>query len=269
MAYRRAPRGFWLVAMLALGLSACSQGPSYTATGTEISFGRQQLGTINPTAPGFADGLLGRRVSSSRDVGPMPRWQKVLARFSEQRQLPNSTCAVNEGANCPSEVWKRVVDELKTLPLRARVERVNGIFNRMPYVPAEANWHDVAYWETPYEFLEHGGQCQDYAIAKYLALLESGVPEQELRFVVVHDNQLQLDHAITVVDVDGAPLALDNQMSSVTPAASLQQRYSPYYALNDLGWWPYMPSSTPTVAWQPPTTNTSALFASPFRVAKY
>jgi len=239
--------------------------------GGQITFGHQDLGSIDPTAPGFADGLLGRRVTSSRshDVGPMPRWQKVMARFSQQERSPASACSGAEGAACPSEIWKRIVADLKTLPLRARVEKVNDIFNRLPYVPAEVNWHDVAYWETPYEFLERGGQCQDYAIAKYLALLESGVPEQELRFVVVHDNLAQLDHAITVVDVDGASLALDNQMNSVTPAQALQQRYSPYYALNDLGWWPYMSSSVTQVAWQPPTTNTAALFVSSFRVPKY
>jgi predicted transglutaminase-like cysteine proteinase len=260
---------FWLATVAAFALSACSQGPSYRSMGSQISFSHRDLGSIDPTAPGFADGLLGHRTSSSRDVGPMPRWQKVMARFSEQEHSPASACSGSEGASCPSEIWKRLVDELKTLPLRARVEKVNEVFNRAPYVAAEVNWHDVAYWETPYEFLERGGQCQDYAIAKYLALLESGVPEQNLRFVVVHDNQAQLDHAITVVDVDGISLALDNQMTGVISAQSLQQRYSPYYALNDLGWWPYLSSDVPQVAWQPPTTNTAAVFASSFRVAKY
>ncbi len=168
---------FWL-ATAAFALSACSQGPSYRTMGSQISFSHRDLGNIDPTAPGFADGLLGHRTSSSRDVGPMPRWQRVMARFSEQEHSPASACSGSEGASCPSEIWKRLVDELKTLPLRARVEKVNEVFNRVPYVAAEVNWHDVAYWETPYEFLERGGQCQDYAIAKYLALLKSGVPEQ-------------------------------------------------------------------------------------------
>jgi predicted transglutaminase-like cysteine proteinase len=267
-----APRfSFWLITFAIFALTACSQEPSYHASGNEFAYGRQDLGSIDPTAPGFADGLLGRRVSTSRshDVGPMPRWQKVIARFSQEERSPAAACSGSAEATCPAEIWKQVVAELKTLPLRERVERVNDIFNRVPYIPAEVNWHDIAYWETPYEFLAHGGQCQDYAIAKYMALLESGVPEQKLRFVVVHDNQVQLDHAITVVDVDGVSLALDNQMKSVVPAQSLQQRYSPYYALNDLGWWSYMSAEATQVAWQPPTVNTAALFVSRFRVPKY
>ena len=255
---------FWLLAFAVFTLNACTETPSYRTAVNQASFARQDLGSIDPTAPGFADGLLGRRVSSTRshDVGPMPRWQKVVNRFAQQEHSSDATCA--EGAKCPAEVWKEIVAELKTLPLRARVERVNDIFNRVPYVPAEVNWHDVAYWETPYEFLARGGQCQDYAIAKYLALLESGIAEKDLRFVVVHDNQVELDHAITVVDVDGVSLALDNQMATVVPAQSLQQRYSPYYALNDFGWWSYA-SYVAQIAWQPPTSNTATLFRSSFR----
>jgi len=267
MAFRH---GFWLIACAAITLNACA--PSGRTAGSQITLGQQDLASIDPTAPGFADGLLGRRVSSSRshDAGPMPRWQKVMARFAKQEHSSDAAaCSGTAAATCPAEIWKELVAELKTLPIRARVEHVNDVFNRLPYVPAEVNWHDVAYWETPYEFIARGGQCQDYAIAKYLALLESGVPEQDLRFVVVHDNLVQLDHAITVVEVDGDSLALDNQMRSVIPAQSLQQRYSPYYALNDLGWWSYMSYDALQVAWQPPTTNTAALFVSSFRVPKY
>jgi predicted transglutaminase-like cysteine proteinase len=260
---------FWVAAFAAITLSACSETQSYQSAGNQVGFGQQSLGNIDPSAPGISDGLLGRRVASSRshDVGPMPRWQQVMRRFAKQENSPDSAC--DTGANCPADTWKRVVADLKTLPLRARVERVNDIFNRIPYVLAEVNWHDIAYWETPYEFLARGGQCQDYAIAKYLALLESGVPERSLRFVVVHDNTENLDHAITVVDVDGESLALDNQMATVVPARALQQRYSPYYALNDQSWWSYVSPEVSQFAWQPPITNTAALFVSSFRVPKY
>lgn len=268
-----APRHhFWLTVLAVLTLTACSESPSYHTAGGEITFGRQDLGNIDPTALGFVRSLLGRQVSasSSHDAGPMPRWQKVMTRFSlQEHSSPDPACSGTARATCPAEIWKELVAELKTLPVRARVERVNDVFNRVPYVLAEVNWHNVAYWETPYEFLEHGGQCQDYAIAKYLALLESGVPEKDLRFVVVHDNAVELDHAITVVDVDGVSLALDNQMASVIPTTFLEQRYSPYYALNDLGWWSYMSPNAMAVTWQPPTANTGALFVSSFRVPRY
>lgn len=267
-----APRpGFWLTIFATLTVTACSQGPSYYPNDSRDAFSHQDLGSIYPAAPGFADGLLGRRVSVSpaHDAGPMPRWDKVITRFARQEHSSDAACSSRPGATCPSQFWMQLIAELKTLPLRARVERVNDVFNRVPYVPADVNWHDVTYWETPYEFLARGGQCQDYAIAKYMALLESGVAENDLRFVVVHDDQVQLDHAITVVDVDGDLLALDNQMASVVSAESLERRYSPYYALNDQGWWSYMSPAASQFMWQPPTTNTAAFFASSFRVPRY
>jgi predicted transglutaminase-like cysteine proteinase len=162
------------------------------------------------------------------------RWNRVIVRFGRERQDATATCAPNLA--CPRDQWASLVAELKTLPLRERVLRVNAVLNRLPYIPAERNWGDVAYWETPYEFLARGGQCQDYAIAKYLALEESGVPTTALRFVVVRDTLRGLDHAIDIVTVDGAALVLDNQVQEVTPAVG-NQRYQPYYALNDQGWW--------------------------------
>jgi predicted transglutaminase-like cysteine proteinase len=262
-----APRHrLWSIVFAAITLTACSQGPAHHSTGFEFLPWEK----TDRAAPESIDGPLGRGVAFSRkhDPGPTPRWDGVIMRFSQQEHSPDTACS-DSAANCPAEIWKQLVAELRALPLRARIERVNDILNRVPYVPAAVNWHDAAYWETPYEFLARGGQCQDYAIAKYLALRESGVPENALRFVVVHDNQAELDHAIALVDVDGVSLALDNQLAAVTPVELLRQRYSPYYALNDQGWWSYMSPSAMPVAWQPATANTAALFVSSFRVARY
>jgi predicted transglutaminase-like cysteine proteinase len=257
----------WLIVFAAIALNACSQSPAHNSA----AFALLPWENTDRVAVESIDGPLGRGVAFSRkqDPGPMPRWDRVIMRFSQQERSPDPACLDSARANCPAEIWKQLVAQIRALPLRARIEMVNNIFNRVPYVPAEVNWHDVAYWETPYEFLARGGQCQDYAIAKYLALLESGVPETALRFVVVHDNQVQLDHAITLVDVDGVSLALDNQLAGVTPAEVLRQRYSPYYALNGQGWWSYMSPSAMPVAWQPATANPAALFVSSFRVARY
>lgn len=222
-------------------------------------------------APGFSDGLFGQHSIMPTDLGPFPRWQKVMARFIEQK-TSKTDCAGPSALPCPIDIWNNLVAQLRTQPLAERIVAVNEFFNRLPYVPAEINWHDAGYWETPFEFLSLGGQCQDYAIAKYLALLESGVPEENLRFVVVRDLFLGLDHAITVVDVNGTALALDNQMPTVMPIVSLQQRYSPYYSLNDVAWWPYQAAPTEVAAvsagsWRavPPSMQ----FANSFNVARY
>jgi predicted transglutaminase-like cysteine proteinase len=187
-----------------------------------------------------ADGLdRSPTIASGWDYGARARWSAVIERFARQEADPTSLCAAGtDPAQCPAARWARLIATLSQLPLRERVARVNAELNRLPYVPAAQNWGDPSYWETPYEFLAKGGQCEDYAIAKFLALEQSGVPESSLRFVVVHDSVSQLDHAITLVMVDGENLVLDNQTSDIVPASD-DERYTPYYSLNDSETWVY------------------------------
>jgi hypothetical protein len=64
------------------------------------------------------------------------------------------------------------------------------------------------------------------------------------------------------VAVDGAQLVLDNQVQDVTPAMG-NQRYRPYYALNDRGWWLYDVSDSEAL---PPAAHVAG---SGFRLARY
>ena len=116
----------------------------------------------------------------------------------------------------------------------------------MRFVSAEANWGNPDHWETPFEFLARGGQCEDYAIAKYMALAASGVPENSMRLAVVRDTYRSLDHAVAIVMVDGEELVLDNQIKTITTAES-DGRYVPYYSINSTGWWRNLPASVPRV----------------------
>lgn len=234
---------FGILAFAVIQLAACS-GAQEAARGP---VGKDLSGTINEAVP---------------NAGSFARWQKVIARFDQQRDDPIAICAPAT-PTCPRDEWDKLVAELKRLPLHERVARANEILNRLPYVPAERNWGDATYWETPYEFLAHGGQCQDYAIAKYLALAESGVPQRDMRFVVVRDTLRGLDHAIDIVTIEGVQLVLDNQVRDVTPAQG-NLRYQPYYALNDQGWWIYgIAQSHMTLA------QATQVTGSAFRLARY
>lgn len=252
----------------AFAISACTETPQsqYSAPENFVAAHSSTAAEINPTAPGFSAVMLGKNAVSTNEMGPMARWNNVIVRFAQERRHPGQFCTQDQTRKCARAIWKKLVASLRALPLSQRVIRVNRFFNKVPYVPAELNWHNPAYWETPFQFLERGGQCQDYAISKYLALLDSGVPEQDLRFVVLYDSVSAQNHAITVVDVHGKVLALDNQMSNVTPVRKLRWRYSPYYALNDRGWWSYVSPEAPMVAWQLP--KQTGLFTSSFQVAR-
>ncbi len=209
-----------------------------------IHFVLSLLGAL-PAATGLAQadatGLFGTRELYSDNLAAFTKWDGVVARTDAQMRHPRDICDAGTGTQvCVADWWQSFVAELARLPLRERVMRANAVLNRVRYVSAEANWHDPNHWETPFEFLTRGGQCQDYAIAKFMALAAAGVPESALRLVVVHDTETSLDHAITVVYVDGEALVLDNQVKDVVPAVELV-RYVPYYSINRTGWWYHVP----------------------------
>jgi predicted transglutaminase-like cysteine proteinase len=179
--------------------------------------------------------LFGTREVFSPDNSAFFKWHGVLARFAAERRA-EPLCAPGVAEPCQPAAWRALVASLKGLDLRAKLDRVNAAINRHPYVPSFVNWHESNHWETPFEFLRKGGQCQDYAIAKYLLLREAGVPAAALRLVVLRDTHLGLDHAVTVALVEGEALVLDNQQPAVVPASRIDY-YRPYYSINEQGWW--------------------------------
>jgi predicted transglutaminase-like cysteine proteinase len=203
---------------------------------------------IGAAPPAAARGLFGTHETYSHEIAPFTKWTGAVARAQRERDDPQAFCAaLAADRSCPAAWWQDFVAELKTLPLRERVARANAELNRRPYVTAAANWRDPNHWETPFEFLAYGGQCQDYAIAKLMALAQSGVPEGDLRLAVVRDTQKAADHAVAIVFVDGEALVLDNQVALVMPA-SVDRRYVPYYSINRTGWWYHTPEGGDLVA---------------------
>jgi len=109
------------------------------------------------------------------------------------------------------------------------------------------NWGRTDFWETPIEFLRHGGDCEDYAVAKYMALLALGVPVDDMRVTVVDDQELGVTHAVLLVADDDRYDLLDNLTDEVVPVAGLPI-YRPIYAINEHGWWNYGPPPAASAA---------------------
>ena len=63
-----------------------------------------------------------------------------------------------------------------------QVERVHMQFNRLKRISDARLWGRDDYWATPSELLRAGGgDCEDFATAKYFALRQLGVPAERLR----------------------------------------------------------------------------------------
>jgi predicted transglutaminase-like cysteine proteinase len=141
------------------------------------------------------------------------------------------TASVN-AADLPAQL--RSVDRVEQL------RQVNARLNGVRYVTDPVNWGLDDYWSTLAQFLRRDGDCEDYAIAKYMLLKQLGVPVADMRVVIVMDENLRIAHAILAVRAGTATYILDNQISDIVQDSSIRH-YKPYYAINEQGWWVYMP----------------------------
>jgi predicted transglutaminase-like cysteine proteinase len=208
-------------AILVPALLLASPSQAEEASADAIAF-------LLPPAP--RSGLFGTEEVYSSDNAAFTKWNGMLARYRAQL----AEAGPCEG--CVATEWRDLVARLSALPFRAKLEAVNAALNRHPYVTSLRNWGETNRWETPLEFLGKGGQCQDYAIAKYLALRAAGVPADRLRLVVLRDMRLEIDHAVTVAYGEGEAWVLDNQSAALATTDSLLH-YQPYYSISEQGWW--------------------------------
>ena len=96
---------------------------------------------------------------------------------------------------------------------RARV----GLINRaadlaISPVSDEMQWGVADHWSDPFEtLLSNRGDCEDYAILKYAALLEAGIPKDDVKIVILKNFFPNESHAVVATRVDGQWLILDNR----------------------------------------------------------
>jgi predicted transglutaminase-like cysteine proteinase len=90
------------------------------------------------------------------------------------------------------------------------------------------------YWASPLESLGSGaGDCEDYAIAKYVALEESGIAPADLQLEIVRDIEHQATHAVVEVRYKDEWLILDNRMLLIMNTE--QTHYYPLLTLDHEG----------------------------------
>jgi hypothetical protein len=124
-------------------------------------------------------------------------------------------------------------------------------------------------WSSPLATFASGrGDCEDYAIAKYVALLETGFPVDDLRVTVVHDVRVRADHAVLTARLDGYWIVMDNIRTSLLEDRDVTWQYRPIAAFgSDAG--PVLAASIARahIPVEPELTITSFDFASAPRVA--
>ncbi len=174
----------------------------------------------------------------------LPRFQKwngVLQRHRAELVTTGRPCSGGVERICAGPTWLAFLDSLETDVLSEQLIQVNRYVNETPYMLDVANWGESDHWAAPTEFFAKGGDCEDYAIAKYFLLRELGVPPEQLRIVVLHDRRRRQEHAVLAVTWEDRTLLLDNVRNRIVPWRELRH-YLPIYSLNVRSAWQYAPA---------------------------
>lgn len=135
--------------------------------------------------------------------------------------------------------WQQIIRDDTSRTDLDKLERVNKFFNQVNFVSDEIHWLKKDYWATPIEFLaSNGGDCEDFALAKYFTLKMLGVPEKKLNLTYVKAWKLNQSHmVVTYYTTPGAePLVLDNLINSIK-SATKRTDLLPVYSFNGSGLW--------------------------------
>ena len=164
------------------------------------------------------------------------KWQGVEADIADEQVILDRCRADFE--NCPSHAaqFLRLINAVKSKSGRARLDEANRAVNTaIRYVSDFAQHGEADRWSAPLAtFATAKGDCEDYAIAKYVALREAGFSRGELRLVLVRDRVVPRDHAVLAAHLDDRWLILDNLRTELIEDSDTST-FTPLFAINHHG----------------------------------
>jgi len=216
----------WRVVALAWGMVWFGPAADLTA-GTLISPGALEL--IRQSAEPF--GLFASKLSGG---GLREKWLGVERKLDDER-VQLALCD-GDRARCTSPAALQllaIVDKARARDGRARLGEINRAINLAIRPMSDMAQHgQIDVWSSPLDtFTTGAGDCEDYAIAKFVALRLAGVSPDDLRIVVMRDTIRGEDHAVAMARLDDHWLTLDNRRMAMIEDADLRN-YRPLFVID-------------------------------------
>lgn len=219
----------WRAALLACGMACFA--PVTTATGEPLTVPASLTPRLDSGEP-FA--LAASPINSG---GLVAKWRGVAHKLEDERVQLALCDGDREG--CVSEAalqFLAIVDIGRAREGRARFGEINRAINLSIRASSDlATFGEMDVWSSPLATFAHGaGDCEDYAIAKFVALRQAGVRPEDLRIIIMRDIFHGEDHAVTAARLDGHWLMLDNRRMAMIEDASIRN-YRPLFVIDETG----------------------------------
>lgn len=96
--------------------------------------------------------------------------------------------------------YERFMNETAKKPLHVKLQAVNFYINGLVSIYDEQGYAKEEYWASRGEFLKNGGgDCEDYAIAKFYTLRDLGIASENLYLCTAKERYSGLRHMVLLV----------------------------------------------------------------------
>ena len=219
--------------------------------------------TQNPAAPSDTSARLASLEPAEPAVAPPPaaepfglaavpvafgnvltKWSGVEADIRADNDILARCRGEIETCPAPARDFLAIIDQGRKLTGRARIGVINRAVN-MAIEPMSdmAQWGVPDRWSAPLEtFTTHRGDCEDYAIAKYVALTQAGIPAADIKLVIIRNTEADEDHAVVAVHADGGWIMLDNRWLTLVEDNDMAKAI-PLFVLDAGGVRQFMPAA--------------------------
>ena len=166
--------------------------------------------------------------------GLRDKWLGVQRRLDDEMVQLALCEGDRDGCVSPAALkFLDIVDAGKLRYGRARLGEINRAIN-LAIRPMDdlAQHGQIDVWTSPLATFARGaGDCEDYAIAKFVALRLAGLSTDDIRIVVLHDTIHGDDHAVVAARLDGRWLTLDNRRMAMVDDSNLRN-YRPTFVID-------------------------------------
>ncbi len=179
----------------------------------------------------------------------LTKWSGVVADIRAESDI--LTRCRDAAQLCPAAAQKflAMIADGRAHEGRARIGVINRAINLAVRPTSDlVQWGVIDRWSPPLETLTSGrGDCEDYAIAKYVALTEAGVSEKDVKLIIVRDLASGEDHAVVAARLDDKWIVLDNRRLTLVEDIEMP-RVLPLFALDHDGVRQFTPTAVANAA---------------------
>lgn len=195
------------------------------------------LWAIGPDAGAQAQPtIFGSKEISSTNLSKFEKWTGTLERYETELPQELQACKPTPADPCHTARWRIFLKQIASRSKEEQATLVNQYINKYLYVIDPVAWQKSDYWATPRQFFGRNGDCEDFAIAKYMSLKHLGFTDEDMRILVLQDLNLNVPHAVLVVFLQDKAWLLDNQIQQIVEASRVKH-YKPIFSINAERWW--------------------------------